>query len=130
MSNATAKLNIEIDLRIKQAPTLNAYVETATEYFESEFQDLPTDPMWGNAVLKWLPSPGKEGFLRMTFGEEHSENGGYVDFIDLPVSQLDDEVSRNTWMRRLLSRVVIKHRSKVASERMSRFIAELGNTDG
>jgi hypothetical protein len=125
-----AKLHVEIDDRIKQNPELYALVQSGTEYFESEFQDMPADPLWGKAHLEWYPTPGRFGFLSLRFSEEHMENGGYLDLIQLPQSQLIDEVSRNTWMRRLLSRVVIKHRTKVASDRMNRFILELGNTDG
>jgi len=128
--NATTKLPVEIDRRIAQSPALNAQVEKATEYFESEFQDLPDDPLWGEAFLKWLPTPGQDGQLRVVFGEHHRENGGYVDSIDLPASQLSDEVNRNILMRRLLSRVVIKQRSRVGRERRDRLIRELGQTDG
>ncbi len=125
-----SELRVEIDERIKQTPELSAAVAKGTEYFESEFDDLPADPLWGGAELKWLPTPGREGYLRMGFGEVHRESGGYRASIDLPASQLGDEVSRNTWMRHLLSRVVIKHRGKVARERVGRFILELGHTDG
>ena len=128
--SATSTLRVEIDERIRNDMTICTLVDKANEYFESEYEGLPHDTLWGKAVLSWVPSPGLDGFLRLTFGEEHRENGGYVDFIDVPASQLHDEVSRNTLMRKLLRRVVIKHRSKVARERIDRFILELGHADG
>lgn len=124
------EMRVEVDDRIKLVRELHAAVGKATEYFVSEYLDLPPDPLWRKAFIKWIPAPGRDGYLRLLFGEEHQENGGYVDFVDLPASQLHDEISRNTWMRNLLRRVVIKHRSQVASERIDRFILELGHADG
>lgn len=105
---ATTAMRLEIDERIKRDSTLESVLVKATEYFESEFQDLPSDSLWGDAVLTWIPTSGRDGYLRMVFGEVHRENGGYVDSVDFPISQFYDEISRNTWMPQLLSRVVIR----------------------
>lgn len=128
--NSVNALRVEIDGRLRGDPLVSGLVDKATEYFESEYVGLPHDPLWEQAFLAWVPSLGRDGYLRLTIGEVHRENGGYVDFIDVPTAQLDDEISRNTLMRKLFRRVVIKHRSKVASERIDRFILELGRADG
>ncbi len=128
--STTKLVNVEVDDRLKQYPKVLDVVQKATEYFEAEFADLPPDSLWDKARLVWFPTPGRDGYLSLRFGEEHKENGGYVDTVELPVSQLFDEVSRNTWMRNLLRRVVIKHRSYVVRQRIDRFILELGNDDG
>jgi hypothetical protein len=124
----TTRIHVEIDDRLKQSPKLLDLIQKATEYFESEYADLPPDHQWGNALLEWYPTPGRDGSLSLRLSEEHSEYGGYIATVQLPVSQLSDEVSRNTWMRNLL-RGVIRHRSEVAGKRIDRLILELGNDD-
>ena len=53
MSTTANSIPVTVDAKLQSQPDLGKAVELATAYFLDMYLQLPSDPEWNNAKLRW-----------------------------------------------------------------------------
>ena len=134
MSTTANSIPVTVDDKIRNQPELRKAVELATAYFLDMYLQLPSDPEWNNAKLRWdyiargtakIKKPESDGdHVRVLLVEEERVTGRYEVYEDIPVHRMFDEYGRESHMRRL-HWSVSSYRTDVIQARLNKLIIEL-----